>query len=315
MAGGAGSTHGDGLPAGRPLDALGVALAIVTCIVWGSNGVGTRIWVATLPPLTLGALRAWLAFAILCGVMLALGARFPRDPRAWRRAAVIGVLQTTVPVGVIGWAVLRVDAGLAMVIMSAQPFFVTLLLLHPAFGERLTPMRLVALVLGFAGVALVAYAKSGLSLHFEPVGLVVLGASSFCWALATVLLRRPSPEWPDTTTLVAGQMACGAVVLSLLAPLEWGGPMAVTPTTVATLLYLALCTTALTFLLWTWLNRRHGAGRVSAFVFVMPIAGVVLGALVLGEPVPALLPPGLALVALSLVLVSLPEGVLRRARG
>jgi len=288
----------------RPLDPLGLGLATLTCVVWGSNGVGARIGAASVPPWTLAALRAWLGFAILALILLWRRPRLPRSRTAWERAALIGLLQTTAPVGLLFWAVQRVDAGLAMVMMSTQPLFVAALLQRWSGGERLSRARLATLGAGFAGVALVAYAKTSGELRFEWPGLVALLLGSLSWAGGTLLLRRPGPEWRDVTSLVTVQLGFGAVVLTVLASFEHPRLEAFTLPAIASVVYLAVFTTAFTFLLWAWLVQRHGASRISPFVFLMPVAGVALGALLLGERIPPLLYPGLALVASSLVLVN-----------
>ncbi len=294
----------------RPLDALGTGAAIVTTIFWGSAGVAARIGAADLPPWTLAALRGWLAFTILALIMLWRRPALPRDRHAWGRAFLIGLLQTAAPMGLLFWAVLHLDTGLAMVLLATQPFFVAAFLLRWSGGEHVSRVRVLALVLGFAGVAVVAYAKTSSTPRFDWFALVAMVIAALSWAAGTLLMRRPG--WGDVPLLVTVQMAFGSVALTLVAAFEWTQPLHVTPVAVLSLIYLAVFATVLVFLLWFWLVQRHGAGRVSPFIFIMPLSGVLLGALLLGEPLPPLLFPGLALVALGLILVHLPDDILRR---
>ena len=245
----------------------------------------------------------------MLGIALARGATWPRNPRSWWRAALVGLLQTTGSVGLMFWALQRLDSGLVMVLISTQPFIVALLLLRWSGGERLGRLRLVALCGGFLGVALVAYAKSGASLQFDwfAIAVQVLGAAS--WLKVTLVMRhRPRLDRRDGAGGGAARLrdrvagaggdpgACGAIRVHPGRHWQRG--------------VLAIFTTAVTFTLWQWLIQRYGASRVTPFVFLMPTSGVVLGAALLGEPIPPLIVPGLALVALNLVLINLPPASL-----
>jgi drug/metabolite transporter (DMT)-like permease len=296
---------------GRALDATGTAVALLTGVLWGSNGVAGRIGTADLPPWTLASLRGWLAFLLLALVLCWRRPSLPRSWSAWRRALAIGLLQTGLPTGLFFWGVERVDAGLAMVMMSTQPLFVALLLQRWPGGEGLGRWRLLALLGGFAGVGLVAYAKSGSSLEFQWPALVALGLGAASWAAGTLIMRQPGPGWRDLHSLLTCQMAVACLFMTVVAAHEWWRPLRFTPEAVLSLVYMGLVPTAVGSPLWFWSVQRYGASRISPFVFAIPVSGVLLGAVVLGEPLPPLLFPGLLLVAVSLALVNLPAAAWR----
>jgi drug/metabolite transporter (DMT)-like permease len=293
----------------RPLDALGLALAVLTCVIWGTNGLGAAVGTNTVPPWTLAACRAGLGCLILLGVALARGARWPRSPESWWRAALVGLLQTSGSIGLMFWAIQRLDSGLVMVLVSTQPFIVAHMLLRWSGGEQLGRLRLLTLCGGFLGVALVAYAKSGASLRFDWFAIAVQLLGAACWAGGTLAMRRPGPGWTDVTALVAAQLGFGTLVLALAAIPEHVALSAFTPAAIGSVVYLAIFTTAITFTLWQWLIQRYGASRVTPFVFLMPTSGVVLGAALLGEPIPPLMLPGLVLVALGVGIGLVGEGL------
>ncbi|GBD13437.1 putative amino-acid metabolite efflux pump [bacterium HR24] len=306
---------GPALRGGRPLDAAGIAAAVLTCTLWGSNGVAGRIGTADIPPWTLASIRGWIAFLLLALVLSWRRPKLPRSWPAWRRAVAIGVLQTGLPTGLFFWGVHRLDAGLAMVMMSTQPLFVALLLQRWPGGERLTGWRLLALLGGFAGVGVVAYAKSGSSLEFHWPALMAIGAGAASWAAGTLIMRQPGPGWEDFHALVTCQMAVACAFMTAVAVHEWWEPVRFTSEALLSVVYMGLFTTAVGSVLWFWSVQRHGASRISAFVFAIPVSGVLLGAIVLGEPLPPLLFPGLLLVAASLALVNLPESAWRGVTG
>lgn len=199
--------------------------------------------------------------------------------------------------------------------MSTQPLFVALLLQRWPGGERLTGWRLLALLGGFAGVGVVTYAKSGSSLEFHWPALVAIAAGAASWATGTLVMRQPGPGWEDSHSLVTCQMAVACLFMTVVSAHEWWGPVRFTPAALLSVAYMGLFTTAVGSLLWFWSVQRHGASRISAFVFAIPVSGVLLGAVVLGEPLPPLLFPGLLLVAASLTLVNLPETAWRGLAG
>ena len=273
--------------------------------------VGIKIGLADAPPLVFGGLRALLAGLALLLVAAALRAPLRPARRDAGPLALLALAATTATYGAMFASPARMGAGLAAVLGNVQPLAV--LVLGAVFlGERLSRGKILALAAGIAGVALILYpslggpaaaANSG-GLGAAGAGsLLALGASLGA-AVGSVVVKRIRVR-PGLVALTGWQLVLGSVPLVVMAALQPGG-LAIrwTPTFVLILLFLALLGTALPTTLWFWLLQGEDAGRLSMFLFLIPILGLVLGAISFGERVGMLEGAGVLVIVLGLAVVA-----------
>jgi drug/metabolite transporter (DMT)-like permease len=197
----------------------------------------------------------------------------------------VGVFQIALPYGLMFVAQQWVPSGLAAILFATFPVWIALLarLLLP--GETLGPARVVAALLGVAGVAVLQLPNLG---RVEGTGPLALGSAlivlaSIVVALANVLVRRHLIA-VSPLAMTAGQVTVGAAVLLLAALVFEGGvPGSYTPRAVAALLYLAVFATAVTYLGLYWLVPRVPISAIGAIPLLDTTVAVLLGALLLGE--------------------------------
>jgi drug/metabolite transporter (DMT)-like permease len=289
----------------RPFDAVGAGLMLACCIAWGSSlGVGRLGIQGGLPPLTLVAIRAGLAALILVGIVLALRRPLAVPLGLMPTLAVLGFFNTAVTFSLtfVAMAETELPSGLAMVIMCTQPFWVAILGRSFLPDEPLTRRRLVGLAIGFAGVATIAAERLQGGLSGILPATMVLGAS-FAWTIATIMGRRLGRRI-DAWRMTTWQMILATPMLAAFALLyERGQPLVWTVQSVGALIYLTLFATILTMLVWFLLLNRHGAARLTPFVFLQPVSAVLLGVL-LGEVLTPLMLVGSALVGFGIVWVN-----------
>ena len=108
---------------------------LILCGIWGSTWLFIKLGLADLPPLTFAGIRFLLASAILLGVILARGVRWPRQRQDWLVIAVVGLLQFTLNYGLVFWGEQRISSGLAAVLQSTFPAF-GLVIAHLTGGQR-----------------------------------------------------------------------------------------------------------------------------------------------------------------------------------
>lgn len=275
-----------------------VALVILACSLWGATSVVAKLALAGgVPPFTVGALRATLASLFLLPAVLIVRPRFPRTAPAWGIVIALGFLQTAIPFSAMFWSVQYIGAGLAMVLMCTQPFWVALFSHYFLADERLTRATVLGLVVGFAGVVLVASDHLGQQSGPAWIGMLVILAGAACWGLGTILMRNPAGASWSPLTLAFGQMPVAALVMLLfVTPIEGFPSFNYSATAWGVMVWLALINSAFVYFLWIYLIRRHGATRVSAFVFLQPVSAFLLSGLVFGEALTPLTLVGLALV-------------------
>ena len=227
------------------------------------------------PLLWYAALRALVAGLAL----LALGSIQhrppPRGARAWGLVTVLGLVNVTLAFATMFAGVAGGATGTAAVLANAQP----LLILLPAwrlYGERLSTRTTAALVVGFAGLVLVAVPGGGGS----GVTLSLLSAAAV--TADTLLSRRLAGL--DLVTATAWHLLIGGAGLVVLAAAAEGAPViAWTPRFVLSLAFLALVGTAATTVAWFAEARHSRLDTLTTWTFLTPILGIVLAAALLGE--------------------------------
>jgi drug/metabolite transporter (DMT)-like permease len=283
--------------AARPQRAKLIAAFAAIYLFWGGTFLALRYAVAEVPPFLTIAIRC-AGGALILYAWLAWRRRLERTTAAqWRTAALAGVLLFVGCHGVMAWAEQRVSSGQAALLMTSIPLGLVLL---TAVLERRRPRTrvLLGLALGLLGIAVLTYgAAGGSGTLLDRAALVVCG---LFWAAGSlVALHGSRPESAPQST--AMQLAAGAVavLLASLAAGELAGwtPTEMSPRTVAALLFLVVCGTALGFGAYTWLLRVTTPAAVGTYAFVNPVIALALAWLAGDES-----PNGRALVAAVLVI-------------
>ncbi len=193
-------------------------------------------------------------------------------------------------------------AGRAAILFNAQPFFTLLLLPWFVPAERLTVRRGAGTALAFVGVVLVLLERGTAGGSLWGDLLVLLGALG--WTGNTILNKLMPRELPTVSAIlwsVAGAIPAMAVLTLLLEP---RGRWHMTAAAVGSVLYLGAVVAGLGFVVFVWLTRTYSPSRVNAFVFLSPVFGVLIGWVVLGEPISALQAVGALAVAAGILVVN-----------
>jgi drug/metabolite transporter (DMT)-like permease len=274
-------------------------------LIWGSSFLLIKIAVDELGPLPLVAVRIGLA-ALFMGAFLRLTGRALPGGRTERLALVfVGVMNTAVPFTLITWGEQDIDSGLATVLNATVPLF-TLVFAHAALAdERITPHKLGGLLVGFAGVAILA-SRDAESASPNPIGgqAAVLAASA-CYGMSVVVIRRYLRRVDPMTTAGVSLIVGGiAIVAATLASGDLPDPGALSADTVLAVVTLGLLNTVVAYFLFYHLIDCWGATRTSLVTYVMPPVGVTLGALFLDEAVDSKIVVGAALILGAIILVN-----------
>lgn len=287
------------------------AMVAALGLVWGATFLFLEIALRGLTPFWLAAYRIGFAAALTVAIWRVTGGRlFLTAARPWAAITVIGLLSTAVPFMLLSWGLQYVTSGFAGVSMAAVALIV-LPLAHVFLpGERMTLRRTAGFGIGFAGVAVLigpeALASSGDAM--EPWGRLACLAAAACYAISTVTMRRLPPV--DPIGLAAVPLLIGSVLVIPMAWIREGAPVLPDARTLAVVAVLGLVPTAGANLLRVLVVRSAGPVFMSLTNYQVPLWSVVLGIVVLGEPVhPSLL------VALVLILAGVflsQWGALRR---
>ena len=275
----------------KPRDLLDLTLLAA---LWGGSFLFMRYAVPDFGVVPLIWLRVALASICLLPLLL-LKRQFGVLRRQAGALTVMGLFNSGLPFLLIAWATLSITAGLASIMNAMTPVF-TALIGALWLGDRLDGRRGLGLLLGLAGVALLAADKA----DFRPGGsgwaIVAMLLATACYGFAANHTRRYLQGVPALVNATGTQLVSALV---LLPPALWSWPerMPGLGPWLATLVLGVACS-ALAYLLFFRLIARVGASRAVTVTFLVPVFGTLWGALFLGEPVTASMLAGGAVVLL-----------------
>lgn len=268
-------------------------------LIWGGTFLFMEIALRGITPFWLAAARIGFATLLMLAIWAFRGFRLFAQPVGnidILRLVAIGALSSAVPFMLLSWGQQYVTSGFAGVSMAAVALVVLPLAHFLVPGERLTRRKVAGFVIGFMGVVVLiggqAFETTGESL--EGFGrLACLGAAS-CYALSSVQMRL-LPD-VDSIGLNAVTLLIGAVIVIAAAWAVEGPPPQTDRNTLYVLLFLGLVPTAGASLLRVLVIRTAGPVFMSLVNYQVPVWSVVLGALILSEPLPPSLISALALI-------------------
>ena len=265
--------------------------------IWGASFLFTRIVAPQIGPLATADLRTLIAGVALAAYFALVGFD-PQWRTYWRSYVAVGLLTYGFPFLLYAYAALTLPAGLMSVINATSPMwgalFSALLL-----GERLTPRAAAGLVAGVVGVALVT--GPGSQVPFAPLAILAVIGACACYGFAAAYMRRWAAGVPARGMAVGTQLSAGVLLL----PFALAVPPAAVPGAfvIACVAALGLVCGAVAYLLYFRLIADIGATGALTVTYLVPLFGVLWGALFLGEAVTLPMLGGAALVLLGTFLV------------
>lgn len=277
---------------------------VVVCFIWSTVWLFIKLGLKDLPPMSFAGIRLVVALLILLPIVFVRRVPLPRARRDLALVALTGFLLLGLNYGLLYWGAQYITSGLTAVLQAATPAFGLAFAHYFLPGERITLVKLGALALGVAGVAVIFSNQLRVAGWPALAGSAAVVGGAVCVAFAYVLVKARGNHL-HPTALVTGQMLCGLVPLLAYGLAREGNPFSFnwTPAAVGSLLYLALAGSVTAFWLNYWLLRRMEATKVMLMAVVEPLIAVLLGAAVLGEAVTTRTLLGGACILLSVALV------------
>lgn len=284
------------------VDAFAAGLMVFLTFSWGLNGVAAKLSSTGYSPIFLALVRSALGGALVFLWCRWKGIRlFERDGTLWvgmLAGALFAIEFMLIFVGLEYTSVAR-----SVLLVNTMPFW-TLIAGHFLFGERISLRKFGGLLLAFAGLLLIFSDKLSVPGPDALIGDLMNLAAGIAWAATIVVIRRSSLAHTSAEKLLLYQLAA-AVVLAAVA-LPFSGPAIRDANLIATgaLMFQAVYVVAITYVLWFWLLQRYPSAGLASFTFLTPVFGVLLGGLILGEPLGVTIFLALALIVIGLMLVN-----------
>lgn len=261
---------------------------LILCLVWGSTWIFIKIGLKDLPPMTFASARFVLAIGILFVIIRLQKIPLPKSAKEWKLIALTGVLQFTVNYSTVFWSEQYITSGLAAVLQSMITVFGLLLAWIFLPNEKITTLKIFAVVVGIAGVAIIFVDQLAVQNMMAFLGCVAIVIGSYAAAQASILVKAKGGAFHPAALLFC-QMVCGmpAVLLYSVAAEGVPSPRTWTWRAIFCVIYLTLSGTIAAFWLYYWLLRRIESTKAMMISLVTPLLAVVIGAVFLGETLPA----------------------------
>ena len=274
-------------------------------LIWGSSFMLIRVGVESVHPLHLVFLRVGIAAVGLCLVVIFSGKKIPRDLKTLAALFFIGVGNTVVPFLLITWGEQSVESSMASVLQATAALF-TLVIAHFAFAdERITPQKILGLMLGFIGVIVLSgrNLQDGNPFTGSFAGQMAIVLASLFYAIFTTYSRKlikgdVAPIVIAAATMLTASYVTGAMIIggSALGVISYAIESQLPPEALPAILTLAIVNTFFAYVIFYEVVRQLGAAKASMVTYVVPVVGLILGIVVLSEPLDIYIVAGAALI-------------------
>jgi drug/metabolite transporter (DMT)-like permease len=271
-----------------PTHANGQAWAldfILLASLWGASFLFMRISTVEFGPVATAAVRVSIASVFLMPILLykGLGSQLRQH---WKRVFFVGLLNSGIPFACYAFALLSITTGLSSLLNATVPMFGALVA-WVWLRDRPTLSRTLGLVIGFAGVAMLAWDKASFKPDASGVapGWAVLACllACVCYALAASFTRRYLSELPPLVTATGSQIGAA---LGLALPALWLWPTQMPgPSAWLALLAVGILCTGVAYVLYFRIIGNAGPARALSVTYLVPVFAVLYGLLFLGETV------------------------------
>jgi drug/metabolite transporter (DMT)-like permease len=274
---------------------------------WGSSYLFIKVGVdAGLEPFTLVWVRLLIGFALLAAVVTAASVALPRQARTYGHLLVLGFFAVALPFFLITWAEQRVDSALAATLTAPVPLFVIPIAAVLLRDEWITLYKVIGVSIGLVGVAILVGFDPAQVGRMDLTPQLVLVGAALSYALGGVYARRFARGLPPMIPSLF--QVFFAMLMSAAAAFAFEHPLTTLPRLpldgIIAVIWLGLLGSGMAYLLFYRLLGRWGPTRTSLVAYLLPVWGIALGFVVLGEPIQTGLLLGAALIIIGIAFVN-----------
>jgi len=277
----------------------------ILALIWGGAFFFIGVAVRHVPPLTYVWLRLSIAAAAMWLFLRWKGQALALPRGAWGSMLVLAFLNNALPFTLFGWGQTHIASGLASILNATTPIWGVVVAHFLTQDERMTPRKVVGVLLGFGGVATMIGPSLLSSLGSSALAQLACVTASLSYALAAVWARRFRQQGISPLSVTTGQLTAGAAMMlpvAMLVDRPWAH--AFPPITAwGAIISLALLCTAFGYVLYFRLIETSGATNALLVTLLVPPVAILLGALFLGESLAPQDFLGLGLIALGLAAI------------
>jgi drug/metabolite transporter (DMT)-like permease len=270
-------------------------MLLVLGAIWGASFLFIKVGVRDYAPATFVLGRTALGALTLLPIALLTSGFGPLRGR-WRALVVMGALNSAIPFWLLSFAETRIDSGLAAIIQASAPIFTVLLAARIDPSQRVTGLRLVGVLVGFAGVVLLVGAQEG----GELVAAVAVVLVALCYAGGVLYGGRALSDMPPVA-MAFGTMLTATILIAPLGLAQLPSEAPGWKSTVS-LILLGTLGSGIAYIIYFRILLEAGASQAILITYLVPAMALIYGALFLDEAITAVALAGLALVLAGIAL-------------
>ena len=280
-------------------------LILLLGFIWGGSFFFNAVAVEAFHPLLVVFLRVAVAAIILWIIMIARKQVTAPTLPMWSAFIVMGCLNNAIPFMCIVWGQQHIASGLASVLNATTPLFTIVFASWMLSDETMSTKKLVGVVLGIIGVAIMMSADLRSGMTASLLGKALILAAAISYAFAGIFGRRFKAMGISPMMTATGQVTGSSLLLlPLILFFEPARDISnATPAAWLSVIGLATVCTAYAYLLYFKILSSVGASNLALVTFVVPVSAIVLGGLFLQEVITGSQWVGIAVIALSLLVI------------
>ena len=276
---------------------------LVLALIWGGSFLSIRIALDEISPLMSVAHRVTWAMLVLWVVVAVMRIPLPRNPRIWFAFLVMGLLNNVIPFVLMAWGQLHIESGLTS-ILNAFTAVVGVVMAALFFSdERLTPRKIIGVVLGFFGVAVAIGLENFKNFDLRSLAQLAVIGGTVAYAVAGVWARKNLVGMPPQLAAVGMLTGATVIMLPLVYFVEGLLTIDLQPRTLVAIGYYAVIATAAAYLLYYRVLAMAGSGNLMLVTLLVAPIAITLGAVVLGEKLSANAFVGFVILAVGLIIL------------
>ena len=281
-------------------------LSAFLCVIFGSNAVAIKLAFSGVGVFTTAGIRFSIAaLAIFIWARVTGQTIWPLKGRFYPLLILAALFAVQLSLFNLGLS--KSNASRGTLISNLLPFWVLFLAHFFVPDDRISRRKFFGILLGFSGVAFMFAEKKGVTGAFRTGDLIILSATVI-WSCNVIYLKRIMRFFSPFQVTFYSMIF--SVPVFLLEAILWDTPMIFNLDfkVIGALLYQSLISATFGFVTWNKLLQKYGAVALHSFIFLMPIAGVALGGLVLGEPITSKIIAALAFIVAGILVVHVKPG-------
>ncbi len=273
----------DAGPQNKDFSFLAASFTVFICTLFGANAVAIKISLQGIGVFTTAGIRFGIASITIFLWAKITGRSFKIKKEQIVQLFLLSIV-FTIQLSLFYLGLSKSNASRGTLLANFQPFF-TLFLAHYFIpGDRITQRKIMGILMGFTGVAFVFLERKGVTSDFN-IGDIMILMAAFLWACNAVYTKRIISAFQPFQLALFPMFF--SVPLFFLGGILWDHPMIafVDAKIIGAMVYQSFVTASFGFVVWMNLLQKYGAVALHSFIFIMPITGVLLGGLILGEPI------------------------------